>query len=95
MEQIFKKNSCIDLVTKLEPFYFKLNSKYSKSYLLGSDWYIGDSLINWWNKESLNILNFKKLRIQLIHILKIILINEKITNQYMNNPHYYTFGHLK
>lgn len=39
-----------NIINYIQPFYDELNSKYSKSYLSGSEWYVGDSLMNWWEK---------------------------------------------
>lgn len=74
MEQL----SCYEIVLKLEPFYNKLHSKYSASYLKGSDWYVGTSLTDWWNKS----INYRKKRKELFHIIRIILLNENIINSY-------------
>jgi hypothetical protein len=38
------------ILTEIQPLYDKLNSKYSKSYLQGSLWYVGDDLSEWWRK---------------------------------------------
>ena len=39
----------ISTLVKIQPLYDNLNSKYSKSYLKGSLWYVGDDLVYWWN----------------------------------------------
>ena len=57
----------------------KLNSKYSKSYLQGSIWYVGDDLLYWWercNHVRLYHININKIKA----IIEIILINKKIIN---------------
>lgn len=41
-------NEIIETLIKLQPFYDKLNSRFSKSYLKGSLWYVGDDLVYWW-----------------------------------------------
>ena len=37
-----------DMLIIIQPLYSEMNSKFSKSYLMGSMWYVGDDLINWW-----------------------------------------------
>lgn len=39
-----------DILLNLQPYYDELNSRYSKSYLSGSIWYVGDDLQEWWSK---------------------------------------------
>lgn len=39
----------ISTLVKIQPLYDKLNSRFSKSYLKGSLWYVGDDLVYWWN----------------------------------------------
>jgi len=48
-----------NLIKELQPKYDKLNSNYSKSYLKGSIWYVGDDLMKWWNSCN-NIRYFRK-----------------------------------
>lgn len=65
----------IETINTIQPFYEKLNSKYSKSYLSGSYWYVGDDLLNWWKKES--IKNYQKNMKILLDILNILILNKK------------------
>ena len=41
-------NDIEKIIIKLQPYYDKINSRYSKSYLSGSIWYVGDDLLKWW-----------------------------------------------
>jgi hypothetical protein len=43
-------NDIEKIIIKLQPYYDKLNSRYSKSYLSGSIWYVGDDLLKWWSE---------------------------------------------
>jgi hypothetical protein len=67
-----------NIIETIQPFYQQLNSKYSKSYLKGSCWYVGDDLMEWWNKA--NIRNYQQNIKTLIGILDIIILNKK--NEY-------------
>ena len=37
-----------DMINIVQPLYSEMNSKFSKSYLMGSMWYVGDDLLTWW-----------------------------------------------
>lgn len=39
------------MLTEIQPLYTKLISNFSKSYLQGSEWYVGDDLNKWWVKQ--------------------------------------------
>ena len=65
----------IETINIIQPFYEKLNSKYSKSYLSGSYWYVGDNLLEWWNKAS--IRNYEQNIKTLLGILNILILNKK------------------
>jgi hypothetical protein len=67
-----------NIIETIQPFYEQLNVKYSKSYLKGSCWYVGDSLMEWWNKAS--IRNYQQNIRTLIGILDILILNKK--NEY-------------
>ena len=69
----------IDLVKKCEPIYRKLHSSFSKSYLSGSDWYVGDSLSLWWSQRQLEPLKFKENKNKLEYICEIVLNYENDT----------------
>ena len=67
----------INILKNIQPEYEKLNSNYSKSYLQGSIWYVGDDLLYWWEKKC-NHVHFYHININKIKaILEIILINKK------------------
>ena len=67
-----------NIIETIQPFYEELNLKYSKSYLRGSCWYVGDNLMDWWNKAS--IRNYQQNIRTLISVLDIIILNKK--NEY-------------
>ena len=58
------------ILTEIQPLYDKLNSKYSKSYLQGSLWYVGDDLLEFWRKCN-NIRYYEE------NVNKIMIIIEK------------------
>lgn len=47
------------IIEKIQPHYDILNSGFSKSYLSGSCWYVGDSIKYWWDRCD-KIYNFRK-----------------------------------
>jgi hypothetical protein len=59
------------ILTEIQPLYDKLNSKYSKSYLQGSLWYVGDDLLEWWRKCN-NVRYYEENINKIMIILKII-----------------------
>lgn len=61
------------ILTEIQPLYDKLNSKYSKSYLQGSLWYVGDDLLEFWRKCN-NIRYYEE------NVNKIMIIIEILTN---------------
>ena len=61
------------ILTEIQPLYDKLNSKYSKSYLQGSLWCVGDDLLEWWRKCN-NIRYYEE------NVNKIMIIIEILTN---------------
>jgi hypothetical protein len=65
-----------EILNNIQPLYDEIRSKYSKSYLLGSYWYVGDDLNKWWENCN-NIRYFERNRKKIIDILEIILINNK------------------
>ena len=68
-------------IKKMQPYYDELNSKYSKSYLQGSIWYIGDDLLEWWEKCN-NIYYYKYNITKIRAISELLLINKQ--NQLKN-----------
>ena len=60
------------IITDIQPFYDELNSRYSKSYLKGSSWYVGDDLKKWW--ENCNVRYFQQNRQKLVDIIEILLL---------------------
>lgn len=63
-------------IIKIQPYYDDLNSNYSKSYLKGSAWYVGDNLMEWWNNCN-NVRYFKENKEKLLFIIYIILEYKK------------------
>ena len=68
-----KEAEIIEMLKMIQPHYDKLNSKYSKSYLQGSIWYIGDNLLYWYERCD-KIYNYRN------NINKILVIVEIIMN---------------
>ena len=70
------ENICIEL----QPYYKEYISKYSKSYLSGMSIYVGDNLLEWWNKSNnVRFNSYLKNIQQLKDILEVLLIyNNKI-----------------
>ena len=65
-------NESIDeILKKVQPFYERLNSKYSKSYLEGSSWYKGENLLKWWVNCD-KIRNYEENRKAIEHIVAVI-----------------------
>jgi len=62
----------------LQPHYDKLISRFSKSYLSGSDYYIGDNLLTWWNNYNVKRYNDKKKKLE--RIIEIILLDKEKNN---------------
>lgn len=60
------------IINDIQPLYEELNSGYSKSYLKGSSWYVGDDLKKWW--ENCNVRYFQQNRQKLVDIIEILLI---------------------
>lgn len=70
----------LDTLTKfLNPFYKQLISKYSLSYISGSNWYVGQDLEVWWTNTN-KIRYFRENKNKLKYISTII-INEENGNQ--------------
>ena len=69
------------ILHKIQPYYDKLNSQYSKSYLSGSIWYVGDDLLYWWNNECNNIRYFEKNKQKVQIIIEILKIEN---NEFLN-----------
>jgi hypothetical protein len=64
----------------VQPYYNNLISRFSKSYLSGSDYYIGDNLLEWWNNY--NIRYYKEKKKKLEYVIEIILLDKK-NNYYL------------
>jgi hypothetical protein len=60
---------------KLQPYYDKLVNKFSKSYLSGSDWYVGDNLLLWW--RNYNVRYFQKKLQKLKDIVNVLIIEKE------------------
>ena len=59
----------------LQPYYDNLISRFSTSYLSGSDYYIGDNLLNWWNNY--NVKQYTEKKNKLKYVIEIILLDIK------------------
>ena len=70
------------IISDIQPLYNELNSGYSKSYLQGSSWYVGNDLQNWW-KHCNNVRYFLKNREKLIEIIEILMVYKNNKNQYI------------
>ena len=64
------------LLHDIQPLYNEINSKYSKTYLQGSSWYVGDDLNKWWQNCN-NIRYFHLNKQKIIHIIEIIIAYAK------------------
>ena len=64
------KDKKIEGITNLTPSYNKLISSFSKAYLSGSSFYVGDNLLDWWNNYSVRHYEQKKKKLE--HIIEII-----------------------
>jgi hypothetical protein len=38
-----------DAITKIQPYYTEYFSQFSKAYKSGSEYYVGENLLDWWN----------------------------------------------
>lgn len=72
----------IKILNDIQPLYTELNSGYSKSYLKGSSWYVGDDLQHWW-KHCNNVRYFLKNREKLIEIIEILMVYKNNKNHYI------------
>jgi hypothetical protein len=63
-------------IIKIQPYYDELNSNYSKSYLSGSAWYVGNNLMEWW-KNCNNVRYFTENKQKLLFIIYILLEYKK------------------
>jgi hypothetical protein len=70
------------ILNDIQPLYDKLYSKFSKSYLQGSPWYVGDDLKKWWEKCN-NIRYFKQNRKKIFDILEILLLDDKNNKEFV------------
>jgi hypothetical protein len=62
-------------ILQIQPYYDKLISSFSKAYVNGSSFYVGDNLLDWWNNY--NIRYYKKKKQKLEHIIEIIQLDKK------------------
>ena len=72
-----------NMLIDIQPRYTEFISRYSKSYLSGSLWYVGDDLIKWWDTES--IRKFDKKMIIIKAIIEILLNDIKNKRKYELN----------
>jgi hypothetical protein len=56
---------------RIQPIYDEFISNYSKSYLRGSSYYVGSSIVNWW-KNANNIRYFTYNKLKLMHIISVL-----------------------
>ncbi len=68
-------NNITELIIKLQPYYDNLNKNYSKSYLSGSSWYVGDDLLKWWEMNCLT--KYRKSLLKLRYITWILMEHNK------------------
>ena len=61
----------------LQPYYNNLISRFSKSYLSGSEYYVGDNLLEWWNNY--NIRYYKEKKKKLEYVIEMILLDNNST----------------
>ena len=73
-----------DMIVNIQPLYNRLNSLFSKSYLSGSVWYVGDDLMKWW-KGCNNIRYYSENVSQLILIIKVIRIHCEEEHKILGN----------
>ena len=59
----------------IQPYYDNLISGFSKSYLSGSNYYIGDNLLNWWNNYNIRQYSEKKKKLE--YVIEIILLDKE------------------
>jgi hypothetical protein len=70
----------INTINYYEPIYQCLCSNYSEAYLKSSNWYVGDSLHDWWVKIEPDVKSYKKKYKKLNYIKEIL--NIFINNDY-------------
>lgn len=83
-------NKMNTLVSLLNPYYKNLNSKYSNSYLSGSEWFVGEDLIIWWNTVS-TISKYRIKKEKLRYIISILLASDKDKILYNELQRYYKY----
>ena len=64
------------ILNKIQPHYDELCSKYSKSYLQGSIFYLGDNLIEWWDKCD-RLRYYRKNINKIMYVIHIIMENKR------------------
>jgi hypothetical protein len=63
-KKLIDTDYCEDLIRRIQSDYSLYISKFSKSYLKGSVWYVGDDLMEWWRKCN-TVRYYEKFRMQL------------------------------
>ena len=63
-----------NILPLIQPHYNNLVSRFSKSYLLGTSYYIGNNLLEWWNNYNIKFYMEKKKKLE--HIIEMILIDK-------------------
>ena len=72
---ITKDLSYKNIISELQPYYKSLISNFSESYLSGSSFYVGPSIVDWWNNYNVKQFSYKKNKLE--HIIEIICIHNK------------------
>ena len=68
-----------ELIIKLQPHYDELNKRFSKSYLSGSCWYVGNDLMKWWEINCLRRYDESILKLKFITSIIIEDYKNKVT----------------
>ena len=71
-----------NIIKDIQPHYTKLNSRYSKSYLSGSIWYVGDDLTIWWKR--CNTIRYFRYHLNKLLVILEIIINDLKTQLLYN-----------
>lgn len=65
-----------EICIKIQPLYEDYIFNYSKSYLQGAKWYIGENVLEWW-KNANNIRYFTYNKLKLLYIIKLLKIHNE------------------
>lgn len=67
------REQVIEEITLYESLYHLLCSNYSPAYLKGSNWYVGESLSEWWLKVEGSMKEYKKKYKKYLYIKEILI----------------------